>query len=117
MGVVIDKLPKEVIPTSKGDKHINEIVLVDEKLKPISLTLWGDFADTEGSEIVNLLNENEYPLISIENIGVTPFKGISLSKKPHSTVTINPISSRAQQLQKWAVENRPTLDALKICRE
>ncbi|CAH9111975.1 unnamed protein product [Cuscuta europaea] len=117
MGIVIDKLPKEVIPTSKGDKHIKEIVLVDEKLKPIALTLWGDFADTEGSEIVNLLNVNEYPLISIENIGVTPFKGISLCTKPHSTVTINPISSRAQQLQKWAVENRPTLDALKICRE
>ncbi|CAH9089559.1 unnamed protein product, partial [Cuscuta epithymum] len=58
-----------------------------------------------------------YPIILIETVPVTHFKGISLSTHADSTITLSPDTPRATDLEKWAVENRAALDGVKACME
>ncbi|CAH9110916.1 unnamed protein product [Cuscuta epithymum] len=118
IAVVIEKLPKEFRETSRGTQDIKDFVIVDEKLKPIIITLWNKHAMTIEVEITEQLMAGMYPIILIEAVPVTPYRGISLSTHADSTITLSPDTPRATELGNWAIiENRAALDGLKICME
>ncbi|CAH9110918.1 unnamed protein product [Cuscuta epithymum] len=69
-------------------------------------------------EITEQLMAGMYPIILIEAVPVTPYRGISLSTHADSTITLSPDTPRATELGNWAIiENRAALDGLKICME
>ncbi|XP_019150695.1 PREDICTED: replication protein A 70 kDa DNA-binding subunit B-like [Ipomoea nil] len=117
VGIVIDKLAKEFISTMNGKQKINDFIVVDENLKPIILTMWGEYADKEGSLITREIEAGNYPVISAEYIAVVHFKGISLTTRTNSTILLHPEVPRAERLKEWGTKHRATLDALKRCRD
>ncbi|XP_019160755.1 PREDICTED: uncharacterized protein LOC109157310 [Ipomoea nil] len=76
IGVVISKLPREFIVTNKiGQQKANDFVIVDEELKPIIFTMWGNFTVYQGVEIDKELQSGDYPVV---------YQGVEIDKELQS---------------------------------
>ncbi|XP_031105493.1 replication protein A 70 kDa DNA-binding subunit C-like isoform X3 [Ipomoea triloba] len=113
IGVVISKLPREFIVTNRtGQQKANDFVIVDEELKPIIFTMWGNFTVCQGVEIDKELRSGDYPVVLGRRITVTPYQGISLSTRTDSGVEVNPFGKRADALKEWAKTNSLVIERL-----
>lgn len=113
IGVVISKLPREFIVTNRtGQQKANDFVIVDEELKPIIFTMWGNFTVYQGVEIDKELQSGDYPVVLGRRITVTPYQGISLSTRMDSGVEVNPFGKRADALKEWAKTNSLVIERL-----
>ncbi|XP_035549690.1 replication protein A 70 kDa DNA-binding subunit B-like [Juglans regia] len=89
--------------TAYGPTTIQEIYVIDESLNPICLTMWGKFVQDECQKISEIIEDK--PIILGTKISVRSRNGLSLSSRPSSTFTINPILPEAATMKKWADDN------------
>ncbi|GER41132.1 replication protein A 70 kDa DNA-binding subunit [Striga asiatica] len=81
-----------------------DIILVNNERIPILLTLWNKFAQREGNQLAN--NIDQANVIIAMRVKVTTLNGISLSTRSHSAVLINPPTAEANSLKQWYLQNQ-----------
>lgn len=81
-----DIVRKDGSQTKKRD-----ITLIDNSNVGINLTLWDRFADNDGVEIQNKVqNDSKKPIVAIKACRVGAFGGTSLNSSANSVININP---------------------------
>ncbi|CAA0842062.1 Unknown protein [Striga hermonthica] len=93
---------------------MRDIVIVNTENMPMILTLWNEFATTEGQQLATGINAGN--VIIAMRVRVTTFNGISLSTKSTSDLLINPPTPEANELKQWYIQNRLDIDNLIIAR-
>lgn len=88
VAVVLDIHPKKQIQTKSGGSIVQEFVLIDQELKPRTLTMWDQFVDNEATVILD--ETNHFPVIFGMHLKVVSYNEISLSTKSCSSFLINP---------------------------
>ncbi|CAA0842067.1 Unknown protein [Striga hermonthica] len=96
------------------DSIMRDIVIVNTENMPMILTLWNEFATTEGQQLATGINAGN--VIIAMRVRVTTFNGISLSTKSTSALLINPPTPEANDLKQWYIQNRLDIDNLIIAR-
>ncbi|OIT21168.1 hypothetical protein A4A49_40116 [Nicotiana attenuata] len=76
-------------------------------MRPTILTMWEDFADTDGSILTAQIAE--YPIIVAKRIMRASYGGLSLSTRYNSVILINPPYPQVGRLLNWVKDNRPRL--------
>ncbi|PKA49903.1 hypothetical protein AXF42_Ash019219 [Apostasia shenzhenica] len=69
-------------------------------IKPITISLWDEFATYEATKIAELL-ASTLPVISITTLRRTTYQDLSVSTTSMTTISINPDISRSNQLRNW----------------
>ncbi|CAA0810728.1 Unknown protein [Striga hermonthica] len=111
LGVVIHAFE----PKERGfDSVMRDIVIVNTENMPMILTLWNEFATTEGQQLATGINAGN--VIIAMRVRVTTFHGLSLSTKSTSAILINPPTPEANELKQWYIQNRLDIDNLIIAR-
>ena len=82
-----------------------EVVLVDDPLKSIRLTLWNVLAAEQGEQLASMTN----PIVAIRSVRVGDYEGVSIGTVSRSDMVIDPDADtvpRAAELKKWWDRNR-----------
>ncbi len=77
-----------------------EVVLVDDSLKSIRLTLWNVLAAEQGEQLASMTN----PIVAIRSVRVGDYEGVSIGTVSRSDMVIDPDADtvpRAAELKKW----------------
>lgn len=75
-----------------------ELVLVDDSLKTVRLTLWNTLASEQGEELASMKN----PVIAIRSVRVGDYEGVSIGTVSRSDMVIDADDiPRAVELKKW----------------
>ncbi|CAA0830282.1 Unknown protein [Striga hermonthica] len=85
-----------------------DIVLINEELVPMILTLWNAFGEIEGSQLAETINAGN--VVVAMRVKVTTFHGLSLSTRTESSILINPPTPDAAALKQWWVISNCTCD-------
>ncbi|VFR01770.1 unnamed protein product [Cuscuta campestris] len=101
MAVVLEKMPREYISVRETAKTAYDFTIVNEDMKPMLLTLWGDFAIYQGKEIICVLDSGRFPIFLGKRVIVNNFNGVSLSTRFDSMFEVNPTNSKSESLKKW----------------
>lgn len=101
MAVVLEKMPREYISVRETAKTAYDFTIVNEEMKPMLLTLWGDFAIYQGKQIISVLDSGRFPIILGKRVIVNNFNGVSLSTRFDSIFEVNPTNSKSETLKKW----------------
>ncbi|CAA0824125.1 Unknown protein [Striga hermonthica] len=105
LGVVVHAFESK----QKGfDSVIRELVIMNAENMPMILTLWNEFAGTEGEQLATSINAGN--VVIAMRVRVTTFNGISLSTKPPSAILINPATPEANEVKQWYMQNRLEVD-------
>ncbi|XP_042950349.1 replication protein A 70 kDa DNA-binding subunit D-like [Carya illinoinensis] len=91
------KPPKEITLTN-GPATLQEIYVIDQSFNPISLTMWGRFVQDECKKISEIIETK--PILLATKLKVRSYNGLSLSSRPASAFTINPLIPEAKPLQR-----------------
>ncbi|KAH0773350.1 hypothetical protein KY290_010487 [Solanum tuberosum] len=84
----------------KGDSKRREIVVTNELMERTTVTLWGDFAVHDGAFVEKL--KNDQPVPGLCDVRVSKYRGtFGISTIPVSSVLINPVFPKAQDLHTW----------------
>ncbi|XP_028086421.1 uncharacterized protein LOC114287309 [Camellia sinensis] len=110
LAAVVQIKPPKTITTENGTTIAQEIVLINEELMPIVLTLWGQFVTNEG-EILQTIAQS-FPTLIAVRLKVSSFHGQSLSTKPTSAFVLNPNFKAAHQLHNWCIQNEEVIRTL-----
>lgn len=110
LAAVVQIKPPKTITTENGTTTAQEIVLINEELMPIVLTLWGQFVTNEG-EILQAIAQS-FPTLIAVRLKVSSFRGQSLSTKPTSAFVLNPNFKAAHQLHNWCIQNEGVIRTL-----
>ena len=78
-----------------------EVTLADDSLKTVSLTLWGEKAETEGEKLHTMLQAGQFPVLAVSQCRAGSYNGVTLSTSMRSTVMIDPDMSEAVELKTW----------------
>ncbi|RAL54996.1 hypothetical protein DM860_013692 [Cuscuta australis] len=101
LGAVISKLARRFVFTKKGQKTTTDFIIIDQECKPITLTLWEEFATTQGIEIENALESGIYPTILARRIITTTYQGLTLTTRQDSSIDVNPNIPLVASLEEW----------------
>ncbi|VFQ96823.1 unnamed protein product [Cuscuta campestris] len=101
LGAVISKLARMFVFTKKGQKTTTDFIIIDQECKPITLTLWEEFATTQGIEIEKALESGTYPTILAKRILATTYQGLTLTTRQDSSIELNPTIPLAASLEEW----------------
>ncbi|XP_028126335.1 replication protein A 70 kDa DNA-binding subunit B-like isoform X2 [Camellia sinensis] len=110
LAAVIQIKPPKTITTENGTTTAQEIVLINEELMPIVLTLWGQFVTNEGERLQAIAQS--FPTLIAIRLKVSSFRGQSLSTKPTSAFVLNPNFKAAHQLHNWCIQNEEVIRTL-----
>ncbi|KAH0645227.1 hypothetical protein KY284_033111 [Solanum tuberosum] len=101
-----DKLPNGAILVSVNPliQNVNskrrEIVVTNQLMEHTTITLWGDFAENDGSFLEKL--QDDKPILALCDVRVSIIKGrFGISTIPMSSVLINPMFQKANDLRAW----------------
>ncbi|KAG5534844.1 hypothetical protein RHGRI_022836 [Rhododendron griersonianum] len=100
--------PPKVL-SKPGNPIAQEIILINQELKPIILTFWDDFITREGKL---LQNTSPYPVLIGIHVRVSTYNGHSLSSRPRSSFVIDPDTMTAHTLKAWCIANKETVEQL-----
>ncbi|XP_042950309.1 replication protein A 70 kDa DNA-binding subunit D-like [Carya illinoinensis] len=103
------KPPKEITLTN-GPATLQEIYVIDQSFNPISLTMWGRFVQDECKKISEIIETK--PILLATKLKVRSYNGLSLSSRPASAFTINPVIPEAKLLQRWIAINDSRLEVI-----
>ncbi len=78
-----------------------EVTLADESLKTVSLTLWGEKAESDGEKLSAMLEAGQHPVLAVSSCRVGSYNGVTLSTSMRSNVMIDPDLSEALELKTW----------------
>ncbi|GER39692.1 replication protein A 70 kDa DNA-binding subunit [Striga asiatica] len=92
------------------DSVNRDILIVNEENMPIMLTLWNDFATTEGAQLATAINVGN--VILAMRVRVTTYNGISLSTRAQSAIMINPPLPEVTTLKQWYITNKVEIGQL-----
>lgn len=93
-----------------GNPRAQEIIVINQEMKPIILTFWDDFITKEGTQL--LQNTDPYPVLIGIQVKVTPYNGHSLSSRPGSSFMIDPNTLAAHALKAWCNANNEIVQQL-----
>nr|GMC53746.1 replication protein A 70 kDa DNA-binding subunit B-like isoform X1 [Ipomoea batatas] len=62
------------------------VISKTDKSKPVTMTLWGNFAMTEGIQIDLQLSQGKFVIIFAQGVNVNAFQGITLSTRYDTTI-------------------------------
>lgn len=101
VGVVMDVKPLGSVKrkTDQVELSRRDITLVDQSLKTVVLTMWGNAAEAAGREIEELVQQA--PVVAITACRVSSYNGVSVSSLQRSAVLINPDVPEAVALRQW----------------
>ncbi|KAF7136577.1 hypothetical protein RHSIM_Rhsim08G0049800 [Rhododendron simsii] len=100
--------PPKVL-SKPGNPKAQEIILINQELKPTILTFWDDFITSEGQLLQNM---SPYPVLIGIRVRVNTYNGHSLSSRPGSCFVIDPDTMAAHTLKAWCTENKETIEQL-----
>ncbi|XP_042968624.1 replication protein A 70 kDa DNA-binding subunit B-like isoform X2 [Carya illinoinensis] len=103
--------PREV-NTVNGKTTVQDIQLIDESLKPLTLTMWARFVHDECQQISNIIATK--PIILGMRTKVGSYNGLSLSSQVTSVFTINPLLAAVVSLRTWATQNDALLEEITV---
>ncbi|KAH0679557.1 hypothetical protein KY284_020642 [Solanum tuberosum] len=84
----------------KGDSKRREIVVTNELMERITVTLWGDFTVQDGAFVEKL--KDDQPVPGLCDVRVSKYRGtFVISTIPVSSVLINPMFPKALDLHTW----------------
>ncbi|XP_075661108.1 replication protein A 70 kDa DNA-binding subunit B-like isoform X2 [Castanea sativa] len=83
---------------------IYEVILIDQLLKSIILTMWDQFVTNESAAIAQMITTR--PVIMAIRLKVVSHDGLSLSTRSSSSFIIDPRIPEATALQTWATEKK-----------
>ncbi|KAH0696173.1 hypothetical protein KY290_013547 [Solanum tuberosum] len=84
----------------KGNSKRRKIVVTNELMDCMTVTLWGDFTVNDGAFLENL--KDDQPILGLCDVRVSIYKGIfGISTLPVNSVLINPIFQKALDLRAW----------------
>ncbi|KNA23338.1 hypothetical protein SOVF_025630 isoform A [Spinacia oleracea] len=86
------------------------MLIIDQELKPIMLTLWDDFASKEGQKIAQMIQTK--PIIIGMRLKVVSYHGTSLATRSSSTFLINISTPESEALQEWLLQNEDKIQVL-----
>ncbi|XP_075110161.1 replication protein A 70 kDa DNA-binding subunit D isoform X2 [Nicotiana tabacum] len=90
-----------------NNNKCREVVVMDTNVRPTILTMWEDFADTDGS--IFTAQVAEFPIIVAKRITRASYGGLLLSTRYNSVILINPPYPQVGRLLNWVKDNRPRL--------
>ncbi|CAA0811536.1 Unknown protein [Striga hermonthica] len=87
-----------------------DIVLVNQEMVPMILTLWNGFGEIEGSQLAQTINAGN--VVVAMRVKVTTFHALSLSTRTASSILINPPTPDAAALKHWYLQNKEVVSEL-----
>ncbi|KAI9186476.1 hypothetical protein LWI28_017648 [Acer negundo] len=108
IALAIDIHPVQQLKTKQGASTIQKVVLVNQDLKPMLLTMWDWFVGNEAAQISKFITTK--PIIIAQRLKVVSYNGIiSLSTKSTTSFIINPNTCEAMALRSWSFLNENIL--------
>ncbi|KAL2925157.1 Replication protein A 70 kDa DNA-binding subunit B [Bienertia sinuspersici] len=98
------------LKTLKSGTAFQEVLLIDQELKPKILTLWNEFASNEGEKISQIIQRQ--PIIVGMRLKVVSFSGITLATRSSSTFLINIATPETNALQEWLLQNKEKIQSV-----
>ncbi|XP_043717555.1 replication protein A 70 kDa DNA-binding subunit B-like [Telopea speciosissima] len=102
VGIIINAKNLASITTTKYNdrKNKREIEIISTESEPIMLTLWGEYATNEGSQLMDI--QSEKSVVAFSSISVSKYQGFSLCTTGSTIIQINPDISESKELHKWS---------------
>ncbi|XP_042950394.1 replication protein A 70 kDa DNA-binding subunit B-like [Carya illinoinensis] len=110
LAIAIQMMPPREVNTVNGKATVQDIQLIDESLKPLTLTMWARFVHDECQQISNIIATK--PIILRMRIKVGSYEGLSLSSQVTNVFTIDPLLPAAVSLRTWATQNDALLEEI-----
>lgn len=94
----------------KNKRNLQEFVIVNEERRPLILTLWEEFLQTEAPYLTQ--NVHNMPIILGMRLSVNTFYGLSIGTIPNSTILFEPPIQKAKQLHLWIEKNKEYVETV-----
>ncbi|CAH9129476.1 unnamed protein product [Cuscuta epithymum] len=114
MAVIVAKLPRAFIVTGDVHKVAWDVVLINEELTLVPMTIWEEFVNQHGAAIDTFLQSGDCPVLFVTRVVANIYQGLSLSTRYDSHMELNPVGDRALVLKKWAKDNNAKIKQLLI---
>lgn len=105
---VIHVFPPRYVERTK--RNLQEFVIVNEERKPLILTLWEEFLQTEAPFLTQ--NVHTFPVILGMRLSVNTFYGQSIGTVPNSTILFDPPIQHAELLKRWMQTNKEYIESV-----
>ncbi|XP_075514204.1 replication protein A 70 kDa DNA-binding subunit B-like isoform X2 [Primulina tabacum] len=105
---VVHVFPPRFVEKTK--RNLQEFVIVNEERKPLILTLWEEFLQTETPFLTQ--NVHTFPVILGMRLSVNTFYGLSIGTVPNSTILFDPPIQRSDLLKRWLQTNQEYIEAV-----
>jgi len=92
-----------------------DVTIADSTTKTVSVTLWGEKAESEGEKLHCLLQGGEHPVVAISACRVSSYNGVSVSATMRSNILVNPDAfEETSKLRSWydTMDSSETLAAV-----
>ncbi|GER47324.1 replication protein A 70 kDa DNA-binding subunit A [Striga asiatica] len=106
LAVVVHAFPKRTV----GANTTRELIVINEEMKPMILTLWNQFEKDDGPTLTN--NIAAANIVLAMRSRVTTFHGLSLSTKVGTCLMVNPPIPAAADLKQWYIQNKKSVAKL-----
>ncbi|XP_071917017.1 replication protein A 70 kDa DNA-binding subunit B-like [Coffea arabica] len=97
MGIVIAALDERNVTINSKEARVQKLVIVNEELQTLMLSMWNAFIDNEGSKIISDIQN--YPVLIGRRLNVQNYNGVALSTWFDSAVLVNPPIQEAMELK------------------
>lgn len=94
----------------KNKRNLQEFVVVNDERRPLILTLWEEFLQTEAPYLAQ--NVHNMPIILGMRLSVNTFYGLSIGTVPNSTIMFEPPIQEAKQLHLWMENNKEYVESV-----
>lgn len=102
IGIVSGIYPSSVIRRKNGDETLKQTLsLKDMSGKSVSLTLWGNFCNSEGQKIQSMCDSGQFPVLAVKSARVYDFNGKTIGTISSSQLSIEPDFLEARKLKEW----------------
>nr|GMC47471.1 replication protein A 70 kDa DNA-binding subunit B-like [Ipomoea batatas] len=86
------------------------VISTTDKSKPVTMTLWGNFAMTEGIQIDLQLSQGKFLIIFAQGVNVNALQGITLSTRYDTTIEVNPSGQHSTEANNVSVISKTIVD-------
>ncbi|XP_073275243.1 replication protein A 70 kDa DNA-binding subunit B-like isoform X2 [Primulina huaijiensis] len=91
-------------------RNLQEFVIVNEERRPLILTLWEEFLQTEALFLTQ--DVHTLPVILGMRLSVNTFYGLSIGTVPNSTILFDPPIQQAELLKQWLQSNKKYIESV-----
>lgn len=105
---MIHVFPPRFVERTK--RNLQDFVVVNEERRPLILTLWEEFLQSEAHYLTQ--NVHNMPIILGMRLAVNTFYGLSTGTVPNSTILFDPPIPQAEQLKLWIEANKEYIETV-----